>query len=73
MPPPDRPTRGAVALAFARVFAHPDADLVLDHLRRQTLGLATGPDYPDHALRHLEGQRFLVNSILNLIEEGKNG
>ncbi|MBC7907412.1 MAG: hypothetical protein H7Y60_11800 [Rhodospirillaceae bacterium] len=68
MPPPDRKD---IAKAFARVFAHGDADLVLGYLRGQTLDQTRGPNTTNDELRHLEGQRFLFKTMLNLIEEGR--
>lgn len=58
------------APAFARCFAGPDGERVLNTLRAMTLGRALGPDAPDAALRHLEGQRQLVAVILALVARG---
>jgi len=59
------------APAFARCFAGPDGLRVLDTLRAMTLGRTLGPDAPDAALRHLEGQRHLVAVILALTARGQ--
>lgn len=75
--PPDASTNAATdnaadpAPAFARCFAGPDGQRVLDTLRAMTLGRALGPDVPDAALRHLEGQRHLVAVILALTARGQ--
>ncbi len=75
--PPDASTSATNASAadpapaFARCFAGPDGQRVLDTLRAMTLGRALGPDVPDAALRHLEGQRHLVAVILALTARGQ--
>lgn len=71
MSSPEHPT--AIATAFARCFATADGQRVLDHLRRQTRNRTLGPDAPDTALRHLEGQRALFSHILTLIDRGGGG
>lgn len=60
-----------MARRLARLFSHPDGPAVLDWLRGQTLNRALGPDASDAALRHLEGQRQLVRSLLGLIDRGR--
>ncbi len=59
-----------LAGSYARVFAGGDGRRVLDHLRGLTMNRALGPAAPDAALRHLEGQRALVASILALVVRG---
>lgn len=59
------------APSFARCFAGPDGERVLAVLRAMTLGRSLGPDAPDAALRHLEGQRALVATILALAARGR--
>lgn len=59
------------APAFARCFAGPDGQRVLAVLRALTLERALGPDSGDAALRHLEGQRQLVATILALVARGR--
>lgn len=59
-----------LAGVFARCFAGPDGRRALDHLRAATLLRSLGPDAPDAALRHLEGQRALVARILALVARG---
>lgn len=68
--PPAAPLANDPAPAFARCFAGPDGERVLNTLRAMTLGRALGPDAPDAALRHLEGQRQLVAVILALVARG---
>ena len=63
--PPD------VLMAFQRVFATPDGETVLEWLRATTTRTAHGPDVLDSALRHFEGQRFLVRRIEDLANPEK--
>lgn len=59
------------AASFARCFAGPDGARVLGALKAMTLDRALGPDAPEAALRHLEGQRQLVATILALVARGR--
>ena len=43
---------------------------VLGFLKAMTLERAVGPEASDAALRHLEGQRQLVTTILALVARG---
>ncbi|PWC82300.1 hypothetical protein TSH100_24105 [Azospirillum sp. TSH100] len=61
------------APSFARCFAGNDGARVLAVLRAMTLDRALGPDAPEAALRHLEGQRQLVATILALVVRGRVG
>lgn len=61
------------APSFARCFAGNDGARVLAVLRAMTLDRALGPDAPEAALRHLEGQRQLVATILALVARGWAG
>lgn len=61
------------APAFARCFVGPDGQRVLATLKAMTLERALGPDASDAALRHLEGQRLLVATILALAARGGRG
>ena len=61
------------APSFARCFAGGDGLRVLVVLRAMTLDRALGPDAPETALRHLEGQRQLVATILALVARGRAG
>jgi len=77
-PPPTGPIPAAApesdpAPSFARCFAGGDGMRVLAVLRAMTLDRTLGPDAPEAALRHLEGQRQLVATILALIARGRAG
>ena len=61
------------APSFARCFAGPDGARVLDVLRAMTIERTLGPEVPEAALRHLEGQRQLVATILALVARGRDG
>lgn len=56
--------------ACARLFASPDGRLLLEHLRRLTLGTALGPEASEARLRHHEGQRALVLHLTALAARG---
>lgn len=60
----------SLAVAFARCFSTSEGRQVLKHLRSFTLDRAVGPSASDAHLRHLEGQRQLVNHMLMLIAQG---
>ncbi|MCW2245351.1 hypothetical protein M2352_000942 [Azospirillum fermentarium] len=71
---PSAPAAGAApaqdAASFARCFSTPDGVRVLAVLRALTLDRALGPDAPEPMLRHMEGQRHLVATILALAARG---
>ncbi|MBR5153984.1 MAG: hypothetical protein IKW57_04300 [Alphaproteobacteria bacterium] len=56
---------------FARCFGTASGGLVLEHLRRITIGRTLGPNATDNELRWLESQRSLVRSIEVLIQRGR--
>jgi hypothetical protein len=58
--PPDAPE------FLSRCFATPDGRRTLALLKTLTLERALGPESSDAALRHLEGQRRLVATLLVL-------
>ena len=60
-------------LAYARCFAGPDGEKVINHLRAITLDRSFGPDVSAQTLRHMEGQRQLVSYILAQYERGRLG
>lgn len=60
-----------IAACFARCFRGADGDRAIAHMKAQTTDVAAGPDGDDGRLRHLEGQRFMVRTIINLIERGR--
>lgn len=72
-PDPDDGTAKELRRAFARCFGGAAGAQVLAHLREITQYRFYGPEAPDAALRHLEGQRHLVAYIGALIERGRNG
>lgn len=72
MPAPLRMDIREFEKAYARLFATPDGRKVLAHLNATTFMRAAGADAPDNVLRHLEGQRALLASILRMIERGRN-
>ncbi|HTK83850.1 MAG TPA: hypothetical protein VL625_02085 [Patescibacteria group bacterium] len=61
-----------VEKAYARLFATTDGKKVLAHLNAVTFMRTAGIDAPDNLLRHMEGQRALLASMLRLIERGRN-
>jgi hypothetical protein len=71
---PSQPV-GDVELArlFAKSFAGRDGDRALAHLKSLTLDRHLGPEASDAQLRHLEGQRHLVSTILALVARGRSG
>lgn len=62
-----------LARRTARLFATPDGQAVLGHLKEMTIDRCLSPDAGDGALRHLEGQRHLVLHLLALIRRGQAG
>ncbi|EME70392.1 hypothetical protein H261_08718 [Paramagnetospirillum caucaseum] len=62
-----------LARQTARLFATPDGEAVLQHLKSMTLDRCLGPESGDNALRHLEGQRHLVLHLLALAARGRGG
>jgi len=56
--------------AYVRTFRSEAGCQVMRHLRAITVDRVIGPDASDALLRHLEGQRQLVNYIANLAERG---
>jgi hypothetical protein len=67
--PPD-PGETTICRAFARCFAGPDGQLVLDHLTRLILNRRLGPGASNAELWHLEGQRGAIAYVLGMIERG---
>ena len=58
-------------LRAARVFRGKDGELFLKYLRSITLEAVAGPEASDCALRHLEGQRYLVSIIQRAVDRGR--
>lgn len=71
----DCPATGGTDLArlFARLFRGEDGARALAHLKAITLERHLGPEVSIARLRHLEGQRHLVNHILSLARRGREG
>lgn len=62
-----------LARQTSRLFATPDGEAVLGHLKAMTVDRCLGPESGDNALRHLEGQRHLVLHLLALAARGRAG
>ncbi len=62
-----------LARQAARLFATPDGEAILGHLKSMTIDRCLGPEAGDNALRHLEGQRHLVLHLLALAARGRAG
>ncbi|CUW37455.1 conserved protein of unknown function [Magnetospirillum sp. XM-1] len=62
-----------LCLQAARLFATPDGEAVLAHLKSMTIDRCLSPEAGDNALRHLEGQRHLVLHLLVLAARGRAG
>ena len=58
--------------AFNKCFITREGEIVLSFLRRITLERYLGPESSNDELRHLEGQRHLVNYIISLTGDIKN-
>ena len=67
--PPD-PGETTLCRAFARGFAGPDGQQILDHLTRSILNRRLGPSATNAELWHLEGQRGAIAYVLGMIERG---
>lgn len=65
------PAEEELCRAFARCFAGPDGEQVIEHLKRSVLDRRLPPSASDAELRHLEGQRFVVGHILSMIDRGR--
>jgi len=57
--------------AFASTFASPAGEKVLAWLGSITFGRVMGPEASDGALRHLEGQRYVVQIIMERVNRGR--
>lgn len=58
--------------SFARLFSSEDGQRVLAYLQVMTFQRALSAESSDQDIRHLEGQRALMASILRLIDRGRN-
>lgn len=57
-------------LDFVALFGSPLGQEVLKHLRKVTIEQVCGPLVSNDALRHLEGQRFIVGIIEQRVRAG---
>ena len=70
-----------ISLDIAALLATPSGQSVMQYLRSITTDIANGPNISNDELRHLEGQRFVVELLssranhgsLIKSKEGKNG
>ncbi len=69
----DRPDPAALAKSAATCFAGPHGRQLLGYLRAITVERTLGPGVDDSHLRHLEGQRQLVQHLSALIHRGRIG
>lgn len=60
-------TDDEIKTAFAKCFRTKEGQIVLSFLKRITVERYLGPDCTVGELRHLEGQRHLVNYINTLV------
>ena len=58
--------------AFTALFGTDIGMSVLQYLKAITIDSVAGPEISDHALRHLEGQRYLVGLIQRRVNKGKS-
>jgi hypothetical protein len=68
--PPSDAGEATLCRAFARCFAGPDGQQVLEHLRRLILDRRLGPSATSAELWYLEGQRGAIAYVLGMIERG---
>ena len=69
----DRPDPAALAKSAAMCFAGAQGRQLLGYLRAITVERTLGPGVDDAHLRHLEGQRQLVQHLSALIDRGRTG
>ncbi len=68
-----RPSPTDLAQMAARCFAGADGRHLLTYIRAITIERTLGPGIDDAHLRHLEGQRQLVQHLQALIKRGRMG
>ena len=66
---PDR-DRAVVESAIAKIAMQPEGQIFLDWMRNQTTFRTLGPEASDGALRGLEGNRQLMQTIEGMIASG---
>lgn len=59
-----------ISLNIAELFSGDLGDSVLKYLRSITIERVNGPSVTTEALRHMEGQRYIVGLLENRIEHG---
>ena len=57
-------------LLFQSIFNKKEGKAILNYLRSITIESVAGSDITDQALRHLEGQRYLVGLIQRRVNKG---
>lgn len=65
------PAREDAPRIFARLFAQDDGVRVLAYLRATINARAAGPEASEAMLRHIDGQRALLQTVQGLIEQGR--
>jgi len=55
---------------FALTFNTPLGEEIVDYLRGITIDSINGPRVSDQELRHMEGQRYIVQVMLSRIQKG---
>ncbi|MGN0929180.1 MAG: hypothetical protein ACI4N3_00895 [Alphaproteobacteria bacterium] len=61
-----------IEVDFVRTFNSSSGKKVLKYLISLSLGRYLPPNATNEELHYLEGERFLVSFILNMIKKGKN-
>jgi len=57
---------------FTRVFSNDDGQKILAYLHHITTNRVTAPNVSEEQLRHMEGQRALLQTIEKLTARGRN-
>ena len=60
----------SVNILFQHIFKTTEGKALLAYLRSITIESVAGSDITDHALRHLEGQRYIVGLIQRRVNKG---
>jgi hypothetical protein len=60
-----------IARVYAQLFAGPAGQRVLNHLKQRYLYTPAEPDISEAGLRHAQGQRDCVLTMLRFIERGR--
>lgn len=62
-----------IAIEFTRTFNCNSGKRVLEYLKSITLERYLSPQSTNEELRYLEGQRYLISFITNMIKRGESG